>query len=649
MKSFNPSIRQLNKNAPAMFIEGIISLFLLVVLVSGCTLIKLKKDVSKSLESAVIVGRIYGKFSGKGPIVVAACSKEERNNVAHFTVLHDSGEYELMVRQGAYYVFAFWDKNSNLTYDAGEPAGQYGDPTPVDVPAVGVVFDIDVAIPEKSEGIGLPLGFRIAKATRQNLKSRQAGAIVDLDDERFSQKNGIKGFWEPFTFYRELGGNVYFLEKYDPEKIPILFIHGACGTPKGWQYFVDHIDRTRYQPWFYYYPTGVRMDSMSYLLLWKLTNLYTKYQFREIYITAHSMGGLIARSFIVNYNHQFPFVTLFISLATPWGGDKMAEYGVQQSPAVIPSWFDMQPEGDFIKSLYRKKMPESVSFYMFSGYKGSRNPFRSNNDGTIILSSIMDSRAQSEAKMNYVFNEDHASIAYSEEVLSQYNAILDTFDETHGVAVQRSGGYIRVHFTGNDDFNRTTFKHVFILRPVDRKDVEETVIYLSNHDNGKAFGPFPVGKYLAFMLTSAGKSTQKYVPVSIENNKTENINFAFIPDGEIFGFLTNPVNPENKSPGRPGDLYLADNENISIQSITLTGNGIRRQLKPAQAEEDINNWDVLISRADFCLNGYFGFFGLPAGEYTLLIKARGRKPIEKKYSVTPGVPGTFQATELIPD
>ena len=157
---------------------------------------------------------------------------------------------------------------------------------------------------------------------------------------------------------------------------------------------------------------------MSHLLLWKLVNLQTKYQFNKIYITAHSMGGLVAKSFIVNHGRQFPYVKLFISLATPWGGNSMAEYGVRQSPAVIPSWIDMQPEGDFIKSLYRVKIPEDVNFYMFSGHRGSRNPFRSNNDGTIELASIQDLRAQSEAKMNYSFNEDHASILLSKEVVT---------------------------------------------------------------------------------------------------------------------------------------------------------------------------------------------------------------------------------------
>jgi hypothetical protein len=357
LRLFKPNINPLKRAMPPIAIRVGILLFLICFFSMSCALIKLKKEINRSLQSTIIVGRIYGKFPGSGPIIVAACSVDEGKKIAHYTVLHDSGEYELMVDQGKYYIFAYWDKNSNLIYDADEPAGQYGDPKLVLVPSVGVVFDINIVIPEEGGSIEIPHGSKIASAKPKNLHSRQAGAIMDLDDECFSEEYGIKGFWEPLSFFKEHGGNIYFLEQYDPGKIPIVFIHGATGTPRGWKYFVDHIDRTRYQPWFFYYPTGVRIDSMAYLLLWKLVNLQTRYQFNTIYITAHSMGGLVARSFIINHGQQFPYVKLFISLATPWGGDRMAEYGVQQSPVVMPSWIDMQPEGDFIKSLYRKKWP----------------------------------------------------------------------------------------------------------------------------------------------------------------------------------------------------------------------------------------------------------------------------------------------------
>jgi len=647
LKSLKSTMNNLKTGIPSISQRVGITLFIICFVTMSCTLIKLKKEVNKALESTVLVGRIYAKFLGNGPIIVAACSTSEGKEIAHYTVLHDSGEYELMVGQGNYYVFAYWDKNSNLIYEAGEPAGQYGDPKLVSAPAVGVVYDIDVFIPEEGSNIAVPHGSKISSVSPQKLHSRQAGDITDLDDERFSEEYGTKGFWEPYSFFKQFGGNIYFLEEYDPEKTPILFIHGAGGTPKGWWYFVDNIDRTRFQPWFFYYPTGARINSMSHLLLWKLTNLQTKYQFTKIYITAHSMGGLVARSFIIDYGLKFPYVKLFISLATPWGGDRMAEYGVQQSPAVIPSWIDMQPEGDFIKSLYRIKMPEQTSFYMFYGHRGSRNPFRSNNDGTITLSSLLDYRPQSEAKMNYAFNEDHASIIFSKEVLAQYNTILNEFDEKQSASLHRSGGYLKIHFAYNYDFDGVRPWPTLILRPIGKKDAE-TVIFLSDDDNGRILGPFPSGEYMASMVTMAGKTRKNYVSVTIESNKTRELDFVFIPDGVIRGCVTTSLKPEDTSVGMPDYRFRSADSKIKIRSIALEGNGIHRELQQIKGK-DVNNYDCFILRTDICYNTFFAFFGLPAGDYKLSIKAEGYKSIVKNYSVMPGIPEYFTVTELTPD
>jgi hypothetical protein len=182
----------------------------------------------------------------------------------------------------------------------------------------------------------------------------------------------------------------------------------------------------------------------------------------------------------------------------------MPTQGEKQALAVIPSWIDMQPEGDFIKSLYRKKLPEYVCFYMFSGSRGSRNLFRSNNDGKVSLSSILDYRSQSETKMNYVFNEDHASILFSKEVVKQYNTILDEFDEKQSTSLHRSGGYVKIHFEYTYELQGVRPRPIFILRPVGKEDAE-TVTYLNNNDSGIILGPFPSGDYFAAMATMAAK------------------------------------------------------------------------------------------------------------------------------------------------
>ena len=621
-------------------------LVVICLIATGCVLMKMRKEFRSSLNSTGIVGRVYGEFTEKGPIVVAACSADSKMEIVGYTVVHGSGEYELAVGHGNYFVFAFQDKNSNLIFDPDEPAGQHGAPKLVRAPAVGVVFDIDIKVPQKGGKIVIAPGTAISSIRPQKLYSHQAGVIADLDDERFSEAHGIEGFWEYAAFFRELGGNIYFLEKYDPAKIPILFIHGATGTPKGWKYFVDHLDRTRFQPWFFYYPSGCRINSMAYLLLWKLVNLQSKYQFNTIYITAHSMGGLIARSFLVNYGQQFPYAKLFISLATPWGGDAMAELGVKQSPAVIPSWIDMQPHGDFIKSLYRKKLPKYLKFYMFCGFKGGRNPFRSNNDGTMTLSSIMDFRPQAEAKMNYVFDEDHTSILSSREVVEQYNALLESYDEKQNPSLHGPGGYVRIHFDYTYELDGIRPRPILILVPEGKKNAQ-TVTYLGDNDNGKVFGPFPAGEYSAAMVAMAARPQQKYVRVSIENKKTKELTFVFSPDGEIYGCVTAPFQPEETYIGKPDYTYRSADENIHIQFIRLDGDGIERTLQPVDGTPSENG--VLIWRNDYCYNKCFGFFGLPAGDYKLLIKAKGYKPVEKTYSVIPGVPRYFRVTELTLD
>ena len=641
----------LKRSFPPISRRVILMLLTICLVTTDCALIKSKKDIDTSLESTVIVGRVRTSVSGSGPIVVAAFSVDEGSKIAHYTVLHESGEYELAVDRGNYLVFAYWDKNSNLVYEEGEPAGQHGEAKMVRAQSIGVVFDIDVDIPEGNQPIAIPYGTKITSVRPEKLYSRQAGDITDLDDERFSGENGLKGFWEPISFFKEIGGNIYFLEEYDHEKTPILFIHGATGTPRGWRYFVDHIDRTRFQPWFFYYPTGARIESMSYLLLWKLSNLQAKYQFDEIYITAHSMGGLVARSFIVNYGRQFPCVKLFISLATPWGGDRMAGLGVQQSPVVIPSWIDMQPEGQFIKALYRMTMPESVSFYLFYGYKGSRSPFRRNNDGTVTLSSLLDRRPQSEAEMSYAFNEDHTSILFSEEVLAQYNAILDAFDEKQSGSIQSSGGYIKPHFTYDYNVQGAGPRHTLILRPIGKKDTE-TVIFLDDEDNGKILGPFPTGDYVASLVTLAAKPEKNEIPVSIESNNTNDLNFVLMPDGVIRGCVTASLQAEDKSMGMPDYIYRLSDKEIKIKSITLKGIEFYRELTPIDGKvtvyDDFLNHQYLISRADFCIDTCFGFFGLSAGDYRLTINAKGYIPIERKYTVRPGKPQYFRITELKP-
>jgi hypothetical protein len=94
-----------------------------------------------------------------------------------------------------------------------------------------------------SESIDFPTGTAVIEQpiddqppAPPHYTSPGAIAIADLDDAIFDPENGFNGYWHPTDFSKKFGGNIYFLEPYDPAKIPVLFLHDVTGSPRGWGY-----------------------------------------------------------------------------------------------------------------------------------------------------------------------------------------------------------------------------------------------------------------------------------------------------------------------------------------------------------------------------------------------------------------------------
>jgi hypothetical protein len=142
------------------------------------------------------------------------------------------------------------------------------------------------------------------------------------------------------------------------------------------------------------------------------------------------MGGLVSKDFIeqATYDDNAEFIKLFVSISTPWNGHPAARYGVEFSPATIPSWIDMVPESEYQQSLFVRKLKNNIDYYLFFGYRGRNGIIGENSDGTVSLSSMLKHAAQQEARKIYGFNEDHVSILSSDEVFDTYNNILKETD-----------------------------------------------------------------------------------------------------------------------------------------------------------------------------------------------------------------------------
>ena len=400
-------------------------------LIQGCMFLGLREDVKLLDETTTISGTLKTTSPQNKPIFVALYQPEENDQyrLATYSVMYGAGTFEFLRERGDYYVFAFEDANEDFTYQHDEYVGWYGAPTLLQA-RPGVNFsklDLVLRSPDQAKQ-ELPALFapNVPHVSLQD-ENRRLGDIVTLDDPRFSPDSGAMGMWEPVKFYQQGYNGIFFFEPYRPEKIPVLLIHGINGSGYDWRYIIEHLDRSRFQPWVVQYPSGMRLGLLSEALNQAVTELHVRYKFKSLYVVAHSMGGLVARG-LINHNaanNDQDTIKLFVTISTPWQGHAAARLGVSNAPVVVPSWYDMVPGSPYLKGLFEPLLPHHVSYYLLFSHRGTRSLIgRANSDGTVTLRSQLPLVAQDQAKKIFGYDEDHVSILRSEAVVRRLNEIM---------------------------------------------------------------------------------------------------------------------------------------------------------------------------------------------------------------------------------
>jgi pimeloyl-ACP methyl ester carboxylesterase len=255
-----------------------------------------------------------------------------------------------------------------------------------------------------------------------------AGEIADLDDPRFAATRGEDGLWTPATLAIQSGFGVYFLEPYDPSRIPVLFVHGAAGSPQDWRTAMEKLDRRRYQPWFYFYPSGGRLEAAAGALNEGVKRLHSRYGFKRLDVVAHSMGGLVSRRFVVKnvVEDGHSYIRTFITFSTPWGGHEAAAMGVKWAPTAVPSWYDMEQGSDFLDRLFDRRLKGKVAHHLFYSHRAKRSAIMpGENDGTVSVASQLRAEAKADAASVQGYDEDHVSILSARAPLRRAKEILD--------------------------------------------------------------------------------------------------------------------------------------------------------------------------------------------------------------------------------
>jgi pimeloyl-ACP methyl ester carboxylesterase len=107
------------------------------------------------------------------------------------------------------------------------------------------------------------------------------------------------------------------LEPFNPDKIPLVFVHGLMSSPYTWLKMLNSLKgdpeiRERYQFWFFGYPTGNPVLLSAANLRESLKDIYTAYggteyspAMQQMVLVGHSMGGLLSKLMVKSSSNQF--------------------------------------------------------------------------------------------------------------------------------------------------------------------------------------------------------------------------------------------------------------------------------------------------------------------------------------------------------
>lgn len=100
---------------------------------------------------------------------------------------------------------------------------------------------------------------------------------------------------------------LYRMDAYDPNRIPVVFVHGLMSDPHIWLNAVnaicaDPVLRKKYQPWYFLYPTAMGVPQAAAMLRKSLEAARNHFDpdhndpgMSRMVLVGHSMGGLLSR------------------------------------------------------------------------------------------------------------------------------------------------------------------------------------------------------------------------------------------------------------------------------------------------------------------------------------------------------------------
>ena len=366
--------------------------------------------------------------AGTGPVLAAAFEHGGGHElVGSREVIQLNGYFGILLPTGTYDLVFFADLNGDGFYEQDEVVGRTPDGNPVEVDAAHSPDGLFVAAPEVALDLGHPSMFPVT--LRVKLVPRPF-VVESVDDPIFAPEMGELGVYQPNKFLARTQSWFFSLGEPDFSKVQVMLVHGIDGTPRDFRELIASLDRSRYQIWLFYYPSGLRLDQVGIVLAAGVERVAQEPKMKDLRfaLVAHSMGGLVGRRAVNELcrSGRPEHLKVYASFDTPYGGVESAAGAVKRGTELVPSWIDVAAGSPFLTRLHEKPLPKDLPFHLFFGWglPGDHGPSPA-GDGTIALASQLDPRAQAVATGMSGYGDTHVGILSDPEALKELARVLE--------------------------------------------------------------------------------------------------------------------------------------------------------------------------------------------------------------------------------
>jgi pimeloyl-ACP methyl ester carboxylesterase len=269
---------------------------------------------------------------------------------------------------------------------------------------------------------------------------------------------GVMGALRAAHYEKKTG--LYFLQPYDPDRIPLVFVHGLISTPFDWVKTINGLQadpeiRKHYQFWVFAYPTGNPVLYSALRLREELAKVDKLYPNHKGYVlVGHSMGGLLSQAQVTSITRADweqtlgevgmqlfatlrpadlvtrattfkanPRIKRVVFICTPHFGSKMASGGIGafaikliSLPVDLVTTMESEIPEETLRKINNGRLPNSVSnlapkapyltvlnkepiqapYHSIIGNRGKPGPLADSSDGVVPYWSSHLDGAQSE-------------------------------------------------------------------------------------------------------------------------------------------------------------------------------------------------------------------------------------------------------------